>query len=471
MRQKKAAFCTTNFVDRKRLFMFLARRMKNRNGKFHYRRRVPTKFRDDVFFSLVEFTTTLNTKNPSEARTLKSFYDTELDKIIVALRVGALDAEMARQKVDALLCTQKFKASSSTNSPPVPAPFAGTSPSSKPSKSLEQLIKEYVAEKSVKWTEKTQMEYSGIFGKIADMLGRKKPVNHFTRQDIVNFRTSLRAERSVSTTNKYLTTLSSLFKYGVQLDYMQKNFAEGLHIEDERKESEHRSIYSDNELQTLVDLLLRNREAWHRERQPERFWVPLIALFSGMRVDEICQLYVMDIKWLPEKIYFFDVNNERDKKLKNKASRRFVPVHPILERLGFIEYVGAIYRQAKSKEERERLRLFPALVKRENGYSHDFVKWFSKFNRENVTEDRTKTFHSLRANVATALENTHAKSTYISRLLGHKTGTITGDRYVKDVEIRTLFEMVNDLHLYYKFNVNCPNTKTEHERYLEGLKD
>jgi len=51
---------------------------------------------------LAEFTTTLNTKNPSEARTLKSFYDTELDKIIVALRVGALDPETARQKADAL---------------------------------------------------------------------------------------------------------------------------------------------------------------------------------------------------------------------------------------------------------------------------------------------------------------------------------------------------------------------------------
>lgn len=27
-----------------------------------------------------------------------------------------------------------------------------------------------------------------------------------------------------------------------------------------------------------------------------RFWLPLIALWSGMRIEEICQLYVEDIK-------------------------------------------------------------------------------------------------------------------------------------------------------------------------------
>jgi integrase len=75
-----------------------------------------------------------------------------------------------------------------------------------------------------------------------------------------------------------------------------------------------------------------------------RFWLPLIALFSGMRLDKICQLDVVDVR-LREGVACFVVTTasdkeESDKRLQTASSERFVPVHPTLLNLGMMKLIA-----------------------------------------------------------------------------------------------------------------------------------
>lgn len=70
----------------------------------------------------------------------------------------------------------------------------------------------------------------------------------------------------------------------------------------------------------------------------ERYWVPLISLITGMRIEEICQLATDDIRTVGG-IPCIDINTKEEKRLKTLASRRLVPVSPLLGDLGFLAYV------------------------------------------------------------------------------------------------------------------------------------
>ena len=71
-----------------------------------------------------------------------------------------------------------------------------------------------------------------------------------------------------------------------------------------------------------------------------RYWVPLIALFSGMRAGEIVQLQLKDVR-LNDQWWVFDINKGDDgsKAVKTASSLRQVPIHPSLMELGFMEWV------------------------------------------------------------------------------------------------------------------------------------
>ena len=72
---------------------------------------------------------------------------------------------------------------------------------------------------------------------------------------------------------------------------------------------------------------------------PERYWIPLIGMLSGLRLNEISPLYLDEIKEI-DGITCFDINNDQDKMLKTRSSKRMVPIHPALIHLGLLEYAA-----------------------------------------------------------------------------------------------------------------------------------
>ena len=158
-----------------------------------------------------------------------------------------------------------------------------------------------------------------------------------------------------------------------------------------------------------------------------RFWVPLIFLFTGMRPNEICQLYVEDLKVSESGIHYFDVvKNQSDKKLKNPTSRRAFPVHSELMNIGLLDYVSDLKAAGET-------RLFPELKKDKYGYySTRLADWFSEtFLKTVIQKDDRQSLYSLRHNFRDALRHADAPDWVLQAVGGWKQGKMVSDDYGK----------------------------------------
>lgn len=129
------------------------------------------------------------------------------------------------------------------------------------------------------------------------------------------------------------------------------------------------------------------------------FWVPLLALFNGLRCNEACQLEVPDVLTV-EGIPCIRVTNESEdeegagkgKRAKTPSSKSTVPIHPRLIEMGFLEFVKTRIGAGDGSQ------LFPELSRTGEGrYSDIFSKWFRRFFKGALNGRETKaSFHSSR---------------------------------------------------------------------------
>jgi integrase len=165
-----------------------------------------------------------------------------------------------------------------------------------------------------------------------------------------------------------------------------------------------------------------------------RFWVPLIALFTGMRLNEICQLYVKDIQTGPSEICFIDVSTDGEgKTLKTAASKRRVPIHDELIRIGLMAYV------AKPKKAGD-TRLFPELKADKYGNrGASFSKWFDRgFLRHTLGSPSGIVFHSFRHGFRDALRAADVPEPIQDQLGGWAGAKTVGQSYGQGYDIDKL---------------------------------
>jgi len=254
---------------------------------------------------------------------------------------------------------------------------------------------------------------------------------------------------AMQTINHNCVRLGGFFKWCYDHEYIGRNPASNLLIKLDNKASNERNPYSTDDLKLLLSNLRRDRlSAW----KPHKYWIPLIALFSGLRQAEICQLYPDDIV-NANGIACFDIkaNPERKSRLKNKNARRTIPVHPILLQLGFLDFVlsRAGTRRARKVEDD---RLWICLVYTEKyGYTHTYEKSFGRFNRKYVTNDEKKVFHSLRHNVANCLKQSGAQESLVAEIMGHAVQGLSFSRYGKEFNPEILLKNLKLLN--YGFDV------------------
>lgn len=184
-----------------------------------------------------------------------------------------------------------------------------------------------------------------------------------------------------------------------------------------------------------------------RETRPYYYWLPLLGLYTGARLNEICQLYLEDIEEYEPGKYFIFINDHDpatahdknptfaiDKSIKNKASKRSIPIHPDLVSLGLIDYIHALKANGYT-------RLFPELrFDRIKGYARAAGSWFNeRFLGKTLKFERNgmKTFHSFRHTLITALIDNAIPENIINEIADHERGDTTSlNRYGKDAAAR-----------------------------------
>lgn len=88
---------------------------------------------------------------------------------------------------------------------------------------------------------------------------------------------------------------------------------------------------------------------------PYQFWLPLLGIFTGSRLNELCQLDTTDIQVDSKSgLHSIDIIDDpkdkpHSKVLKNVASRRILPIHNELIRVGFLDFVEQARQEGRTK--------------------------------------------------------------------------------------------------------------------------
>lgn len=178
------------------------------------------------------------------------------------------------------------------------------------------------------------------------------------------------------------------------------------------------------------------------------FWMPLLAAFQGLRQTEGLQLWLDDIIEA-HGTHWICMRNGPGRRLKTEASERSVPVHPILARIGFVEYCAELRKRGE-------LRVFPDFFKKDDRTGHPrsgaFSKAFSYYRNAVGFTGRWKDFHAERHTVNTVLLNNGVPPNVVACLLGHEGGYLlprpyhmTNDVYFGGYEPRVLIDAINKL--------------------------
>jgi integrase len=132
------------------------------------------------------------------------------------------------------------------------------------------------------------------------------------------------------------------------------------------------------------------------------FWLPLLALFTGARLNELAPLTAEDIRSDEATgIPFLNVREvaEQGRRLKTARSARVIPVHHELVRIGFLRFADEIRSSAGPQG-----RLFPLLTPGpKGGFGEAWSKWFGRFKRALGITNRASVFHSFRHGFKDAL--------------------------------------------------------------------
>ena len=167
-----------------------------------------------------------------------------------------------------------------------------------------------------------------------------------------------------------------------------------------------------------------------------RFWLPLLGLFHGNRLEELAQLRREDVLTV-DGVPYLRITDEDGRQLKNEQSRRDVPLHPELIRLGFLEYVATVALKGPDQVFPE---LKPGGVDKKLGYG--FSKWFSGYRQQIGLKRDGLDFHSFRHGVTTKLFAANVNPGWIDLLTGHESGSESQRRYLKGVPLPQLREAI-----------------------------
>lgn len=356
---------------------------------------------------------------------------------------------------------------------------------------LATLIQAYLAEHQQIWTEKTEAEYAAILALFLTIVGNL-PLVVLNGQTILHFRSLVSRlpanmnklkqfkgksieqvlampdlkPMSRTNANKYLTRVSQLLGWAQALDYITKNFAEKKTLPADKRPDQQRDVFTPEDLRTIF----LNEEYQHpvfkgRDREAYQYWLPLLGLFTGARIEELCQLQLADVRQQND-VWVLDISDEilaqearagvdgaalsdSEKKLKTVAAKRIVPIHKTLLELGFMEFVSCQKIRGVS-------RLFPELSKGRDGYSQIPSKWFGRFlDRRGIT-DSGKVFHSFRHTLTDHLKQQLVPVEIVREIIGHdRSEDVTFGRYGKAYRSQVLQQFIDAVD----FRIDLGNLK------------
>ncbi|MGM8331218.1 site-specific integrase, partial [Enterobacter hormaechei subsp. xiangfangensis] len=273
---------------------------------------------------------------------------------------------------------------------------------------------------------------------------RKQRFKSMPLSDLLNRESKTDCLDVVTINNKYLIKMAAVFKWAVRNDLIAKNLTEGLELKvPQRKASDARDAFSPEQ----VGQLLVAAKAYSQKTagKPYHYYVTALAAITGARLNEVAQLQVKDVRATEAGTVYIHINEDDSslpgKSIKNAHSDRCVPL--VDGAYGFVlaDFMSLV--EDRRKTEGDNAMVFDGLKLMKNGYGEQVSKWFNRTLLPKVLADRSGlAFHSFRHTVATQLKQHGVELAYAQAIMGHSSGSITYDRYAKEVEVDRLVNVM-----------------------------
>jgi site-specific recombinase XerD len=363
---------------------------------------------------------------------------------------------------------EEVAASAAAHGSNITDPYVGLIPDAR--KPFMDFLDQYLTDrKHIKGgkDDSTAKGYRKTFERLEALIG-KQPIAAVSTLQVEEFYQSLRRTPSPKHQGKMLhhdtiyrskSNIMAFYTWAVARHLAHDNPARKVIVEDDSDDDESRwEPFTRDELNEIIRALA--NEVGHK------LWLPLVAMFSGMRLNEASELEVTDVFKLNGRDHFrlrlvSEFGNQ--KHLKSKSSRRQIPVHPYLIERGFFEYVEK--RRAEAKDG----RIFPR---------YDYSGWWNDkpspkyprrigFLTRIGIKSATKNFHSFRHSFRDALKPATPDKEARDRIMGHFPEGTGAERYGSRDLLPHESEII-DRVVFHGIDLTPLRNRHEHERQVRG---
>lgn len=330
-------------------------------------------------------------------------------------------------------------------------------------KSLYLALCEYLAEKAPEWRSRTKSQNEAYCYRFAEIVGLDTPTQSLNGDMISKYREVIaqlptnapkhrleRKECNSSVLTEYWFKLaSSKHKHTLSYEGQNSHFAavrgflswlEARYLTAKNYSSYItlspkvlaankvcKAPFSSENLERLFESYIFGDELRTKERPKSyQFWLPLIALTTGMRVAEIAGIEKQDIRQVND-IWVFDINEQwtcdkhpkqgLDKRKKNKPSLRLVPIPQVVLDAGLLEFVAQLDDDDFLLNDLTRMKNKPLGDKASEWFNARFLGYVGI---EKTDADGNKvTLHSMRHTFITRINNTKLNDTYLPPYMLH----------------------------------------------------
>jgi integrase len=254
-----------------------------------------------------------------------------------------------------------------------------------------------------------------------------------TQEDVIRFKEQLDGRGlAAPTINRYLSEIKGPFEWAFKNKKIGVDPAEGVVFARKTRGKSRRRGYTDEQARAI---LLAARD----EDKPYRRWIPWVCAFAGARLDEVAGRNVPDIEKVGS-YYVLNIPEPEDDDdtvhVKNDNSVRRVPIHPVLVREGFIDYVDKLPKDGP---------LFPDLKpdrfgRRAGTATKELGRWLRRVQKDLgillVDKVHYVPNHSWRHRFKSEARSVRMEQEVHDALTGHRDGRVSrdyGEYYVETV--------------------------------------
>ena len=266
-----------------------------------------------------------------------------------------------------------------------------------------------------------------------------RDITKITKKIVGDYVTSIIKDNNPApaTISNTVSNVGSLFSWAEGRGYIEFNPFYNLKLSKRNKVSQNRKPWSDENIMTFLKSELIG---------VNEFIATCVSLYSGMRLDEICNIQKTVI------------NDNCFKVLegKTKASQRKIPIHPVLKLL--------VKRFLNSKVEDYMIKGIKG-GGYDNKRSWNFQKKLGRL-RKKIGIPEGVVFHSLRNTFATRMENLGIPRNHISQIMGHEDSNMALDIYSDGLAIEPLVKSMKMLTYGKDVDRFIKNTLIEKSTFL-----